>query len=123
MTLATGAAASSGGGGFSLLILALPILFLAWLMFSQRRRSKALGEAQQALQVGQEVLTTSGIHGEVFGLESDVVHLSIAKGVVIRVDRRAVVPLSIAQGGRPGAPGTNQSTSTNDPDAGGTTPR
>ena len=73
MTLATGAAASQGTGGLSILILALPILLLAWLMFSQRRRTKALGEAQGALQVGQEVLTTSGIHGLVSALEGEVV--------------------------------------------------
>lgn len=118
MTLATGAAASSGGGGLSILILALPILLLVWLMFSQRRRTKALGEAQQALQVGQEVLTTSGIHGLVSALEDDVIHLRIAEGVVIRMDRRAIVPMSVAQTG-PGrtAPGST------DPDAGGIDPR
>lgn len=117
MTLATGAAASSGGGGLSILILALPILLLVWLMFSQRRRTKALGEAQQALQIGQEVLTTSGMHGLIAGLEDDVIHLRIAEGVVVRMDRRAIVPMSIAQTGpgRP-APGT-------DTDAGGTNPR
>lgn len=123
MTLATGAAASQGTGGLSILILALPILLLVWLMFSQRRRTKALGEAQQALQVGQEVLTTSGIHGVVDGLETDVVQLRIAEGVVIRVDRRAVVPMSIAQAGRGRpTPGTSDPGTTN-PDAGGTNPR
>lgn len=119
MTLATGAAASPGGGGLSILILALPILLLVWLMYSQRRRTKALGEAQQALQVGQEVLTTSGIHGLVSALEGEVVHLRIAEGVVIRMDRRAIVPMSIAQAG----PGRAAPGGTTDPDAGGTNPR
>lgn len=102
MTLATGAAATPGGGLFSLLLLALPILLLIYLMVNQRRRTKALGDAQSALQVGQEVMTTSGMHGVVSGLESDVVHLRIAEGVVIRQDRRAIVPLSMAQPARPG---------------------
>lgn len=108
MTLATGAAATTGGGGLSLLLLALPIVLLLWLMFSQRRRARALGDAQQALQVGQEVLTTAGMHGVVSGLEHEVVHLRIAEGVVVRMDRRAVIPLSMsarpAGGARP-APG------------------
>lgn len=125
MTLATGAAASTGGGGLPMLILALPILLLIWLMFSQRRRSKALAEAQQAVQVGQEVLTTAGIHAVVTGLEHDVVHVRIADGVVVRMDRRAIVPMSMATGrGATGrgatAPGA---TDTTDPDVGGTSPR
>lgn len=118
MTLATGAAASPGGGGLSILILALPILLLVWLMFSQRRRTKALGEAQQALRVGEEVLTTSGIHGLVADLEGDVIHLRIAEGVVIRIERRAIVPTSVAQTGPGGA-----ASGTTDPEAGGTDPR
>lgn len=100
MTLATGAAAAPGGSMMSLLLLALPILLLIYLMFSQRRRTKALGEAQRALQVGQEVMTTSGMHGVVQALENDVVHLRIADTVVVRHDRRAIVPLSMS----PGAP-------------------
>lgn len=100
MTLATGAAAATGGGMMSLLLLALPILLLIYLMVTQRRRTKALGEAQRALQVGQEVMTTSGMHGVVEGLDNDVVHLRIADSVVVRHDRRAIVPLTLA----PGAP-------------------
>lgn len=133
MTLATGAAATTGGGGLSLIILALPILLLLWLMFSQRRRTKALNDAQQALQVGQEVMTTSGIHGVVSGLEHEVVHLRIAEGVVVRFDRRAIVPMSLASrgpagpggpGGQPGAggqPGTDGQGGTGE--TGGTGPR
>lgn len=98
MTLATGAAASAGGGTLSLLLLGLPILLLIYLVFSQRRRARALGQAQQALQVGQEVMTTAGLHGVVEGLEEDTVHLRIAEGVVVRHDRRAIVPLTLARG-------------------------
>lgn len=98
MTLATGAAASTGGGTLSLLLLGLPILLLIYLVFSQRRRARALGQAQQALQVGQEVMTTAGLHGVVEGLEEDTVHLLIAEGVVVRHDRRAIVPLTLARG-------------------------
>lgn len=98
MTLATGAAAAPGGSTMSLFLLALPILLLIYLMVSQRRRTKALAEAQRALQVGQEVMTTSGLHAVVERLESDVAHLRVAEGVVVRHDRRAVVPLSMAPG-------------------------
>lgn len=98
MTLATGAAAAPGGSMMSLLLLGLPILLLIYLMISQRRRTKALSEAQSALQVGQEVMTTSGMHGVIHALEADVAHLRIADGVVVRHDRRAIVPLSMTSG-------------------------
>lgn len=100
MFLANGATDGGGASGLTLLILALPILLLVYLMFSQRRRAKQLGDAQQALQAGQEVMTTSGIHGVIAGLEHDVVHLTVADGVTMRVDRRAIVPLSMAPGAR-----------------------
>ena len=104
MTLATGAAAAQGSGMMSLLLLALPILLLIYLMVTQRRRARAMTQAQQGLQVGQEVMTTAGMHGVVQGLENDVVHLRIADGVVVRHDRRAIVPLSMAPG-RPSGQG------------------
>ena len=104
MTLATGAAAAQGSGMMSLLLLALPILLLIYLMVTQRRRARAMSQAQQALQVGQEVMTTAGMHGVVQGLEGDVIHLRIAEGVVVRHDRRAIVPLSLAPG-RPSGQG------------------
>ena len=101
MTLATGAAAGAGGSGFTLLILALPILFLLFLMFSQRRRARAVNDAQQSLAPGQEVMTTAGMYGVVRAIETDTdtVHLEVADGVVLRYQRRAILPMSMVPGG------------------------
>lgn len=106
MTLATGASAGAGGSSFTLIILALPILFLLFLMFSQRRRAKAMNDAQQALQPGQEVMTTAGLYGVVTGIEGDVVHLRVADGVVLRHQRRSIVPISMTPGGGEAGGGT-----------------
>ena len=103
MTLATGAAAGAGGSGLTLLILALPILFLLFLMFNQRRRARAVTDAQGQLQPGQEVMTTSGMYGVVRAVEADIVHLE-AGGSVFRFQRRAILPLSMV-GGDPSARG------------------
>ena len=113
MTLATGAAASAGGSGFTLLILALPILFLLFLMFSQRRRARAVNDAQQSLAPGQEVMTTAGMYGVVRAIETDTdtVHLEVADGVVLRYQRRAILPLSMVPGG---GPASSPSTPTDD---------
>ncbi len=45
---------------------------------------------QTSLSVGDEVMTTSGIFGEVRALEEETVHLAIADGVDIRVVRAAI---------------------------------
>lgn len=90
--LATAAAPAAGGGSTTLLLLAVPFLVLLYLMFSQRRRAKAVAEGQASLQVGDEVMAAAGIFGTVVGVDGDVVRLQVAEGVVLRVARRAVIP-------------------------------
>jgi preprotein translocase subunit YajC len=99
MTPLATAAASTGGNSLSLLILALPVVVLVWLLLTQRRRQRAVNEAQAALSIGDEVMVAAGIYGNVVQLDGDVVHMEIAPGVVVRVNRRAVVPPTEA--GRP----------------------
>lgn len=77
---------------------AAPLLFLLvvaaafWLLMvrPQQRRARAQQELQGALSVGDEVMTTSGIFGEVRALEGETVHLAVAEGVEIRVVRAAI---------------------------------
>jgi preprotein translocase subunit YajC len=45
---------------------------------------------QSTLEVGDEVMLTSGIHGTVRGLDEGVAQVEIADGVTIRVARGAV---------------------------------
>ena len=103
MTLLVAAApATTGGGPTTLLLLAVPFLVLLYLMFTQRRRARAVVQAQAAIQVGDEVMTASGIYGTVTALDGEVVHLQVAPGVVLRVVRRAIVPSdSVPQTERP----------------------
>lgn len=78
------------GNSLSLLLLALPLLLLVFMMFSQRKRARAVEALQSSLAVGDEVMTTSGLHGTVSFIEDEVVGLQVAEGVVLRFDRRAV---------------------------------
>ncbi|HET7759077.1 MAG TPA: preprotein translocase subunit YajC [Gaiellaceae bacterium] len=66
-----------------------------FLVRPQRRRQVQQAQMQNALEAGAEVLTAGGIHGTVEKLEDDIVHVEIAPGTVIRVDRRAIA--SVAQ--------------------------
>jgi preprotein translocase subunit YajC len=92
MTPLAAAAPGSGGGLSTILLLALPFAVLLYLMFTQRKRARAVTQAQAGLEVGQEVMAAAGIYGTITALDDGVVHLEVAPGVVVRVARRAIVP-------------------------------
>lgn len=81
---------NSGAGLGNLLVLALPLLLLGFLVFSQRKRGRQTQDFQAALTVGDEVVLTSGLYGTIITLDAVAADLQIAPGVVVRVDRRAV---------------------------------
>jgi preprotein translocase subunit YajC len=74
----------------------LPFVLIAlvfWLLIvrPQRRRARDLANTQSALQVGSEVMLTSGIFGRVASLEDQTLHLELSPGTVVKVSRQAVV--------------------------------
>ncbi|HET6668526.1 MAG TPA: preprotein translocase subunit YajC, partial [Intrasporangium sp.] len=60
---------NNGNGGSSLVILALPLLLLAWMFWSANRRTKRMRQFNSALDVGDEVVTSSGIYGTIRHLD------------------------------------------------------
>ncbi|HET7802290.1 MAG TPA: preprotein translocase subunit YajC [Humibacillus xanthopallidus] len=80
----------SNNGSFSLLIFALPLLLLGWLFWTQNKRMKQMRNFSSALNVGDQVITSSGIFGTIKHLDDASGWLEIADGVTIRVDRRAI---------------------------------
>ena len=84
------AATSTSGGTSGLLILALPLLLLAWMFWSSTRRQKGMRAFNSSLDVGDKVITSSGIYGTIKHLDDASAYLDIADGMVIRFDRRAV---------------------------------
>jgi preprotein translocase subunit YajC len=80
----------SNNGTFSLLIFALPLLLLGWLFWTQNKRMKQMRNFSSALNVGDQVITSSGIFGTIKHLDDASGWLEIADGVTIRVDRRAI---------------------------------
>lgn len=74
-----------------LLVLVAPLVGI-WLLLirpAQRRAQEAAALAA-AVQVGQEVVTTSGLFGRITGLDEGTVQLQVAPGVELRFDRRAI---------------------------------
>lgn len=74
-----------------LIILAVTFL-LMWVLFirPQQRRLRAHQALVARLQLGDEVMTTSGMYGTVTALDDEVAHLEVAPGVVVRLARGAV---------------------------------
>lgn len=98
----TAQGATSGGGSGTLLLFALPLLLLAYLFWSQRSRQRRVASMQAELQVGDEVMTSTGLYGRIVDLDEQVVILEAAPGVQLRWDRRAIVRPQQPTGGQQG---------------------
>lgn len=102
------AAGSSSGSG-SLLIFAPLLLLVAWMFYSQRRRTKESQALQSSLGVGDEVTTTSGLLGRITTLDDAVATLEVSPGVEIRFNRRAIAGPAPTTSGSPTAPASDES--------------
>jgi len=74
-----------------LALLALPFV-LIWVVVVRptQQRAKGAQELQESLQVGQRVMTSSGLFGVVEKLAEDTVSLRVADGVTLEFARRAI---------------------------------
>jgi preprotein translocase subunit YajC len=84
---------SSGSSGiFQLLILLLiPFAMYFFMIRPQRRRMRETQELQRSIQVGDEVITSSGVYGVITGEDGDSrFWLEIDDDVQIRIARAAI---------------------------------
>lgn len=100
-------ASDSGGSGFASIIF-FALIFVAMyflLLRPQRRRMKEAQLLQKSIEVGDEVLLTSGIIGFIDAMDGDVLWISIADDVTIRCTRgsiaRKIDPAVESAGGNP----------------------
>ncbi len=85
--------AASSGGSSAVSLLFLPLIFVAmyFLMIRpQRKRQRASQQLQSTVEVGDEVMTTSGVYGFITGFDGDIARLEIDDNVQIRVARAAI---------------------------------
>ena len=68
----------------------IPVAMYFLLIRPQRRRQREAVSLQQSVEVGDEVMTTSGLYGFVTGFEGDVAWLEIDDNVQIRIARQAI---------------------------------
>ncbi|MEO1055642.1 MAG: preprotein translocase subunit YajC [Actinomycetota bacterium] len=89
------ASGSGGGGGAALfqlgILLLIPFAMYFFLIRPQRRRMREQQDLQRSIEIGDEVLTTSGIFGRITGEDGDSrFWLEIDDDVQIRIARAAI---------------------------------
>lgn len=67
------------------------VVFWAVAMRPARKQRENLAQMQDGLEIGDEVVTSSGIYGSIHQLADTRVGLEIAPGVVIEMSRHSVV--------------------------------
>jgi preprotein translocase subunit YajC len=71
-------------------LVGIAVLFWLLLIRPQQRRQRDLRQMQSSLAVGDRVMLTSGIYGELRSLDGQSVRVELAPGVVVEVARGAV---------------------------------
>lgn len=91
--LADAAGGQPQGGPFAsglIMPIALIVMFYFLLIRPQQRQRKELEKRVAALQKGDEVVTTAGIHAIVHNVKDRTVVLKVAEGVMMEFDKPAV---------------------------------
>lgn len=85
-------AQTSTGSSFASLIifLLIPVGMYFLLIRPQRKRQREQIAMQQAVQVGDEVMTTSGMYGFITEIDGDIAWLEVDDDVQIRIARAAI---------------------------------
>jgi preprotein translocase subunit YajC len=65
-------------------------IFYFLILLPMKRRQKKIQEFQSALKVGDKVVTTGGMYGEVTRLKDKTVQLQVANNVRIEFSRQAI---------------------------------
>jgi preprotein translocase subunit YajC len=64
------------------------------ILVPQRRRQRTHVAMQDSVEVGDDIITAGGLHGEVVSDEGETLEIEIAPEVVVRLDRRAVAAVA-----------------------------
>jgi preprotein translocase subunit YajC len=65
-------------------------IFYFLILLPMKRRQKKIQEFQEALKVGDKVVTTSGIYGEITRLKDRTVQVQVANNVRLEIARAAI---------------------------------
>lgn len=90
------------GGGMTTLLMMVVIFAIMWFFMirPQQKKQKEIQNFRNAITVGTHVVTAGGIYGVVRKIDEaeNILHIEIANGVSIRVDRNSVYANAQAPG-------------------------
>lgn len=72
------------------IFLLIPVAMYFLLIRPQRRRQREQAAMQSSIDVGDEIMTTSGVYGFITGFDGDIVWLEVDDNVQIRIARAAI---------------------------------
>jgi len=84
---------SSNGGSLATLpiLMLIPVAMYFLMIRPQKKRQREAAALQKAIEVGDEVMTTSGMYGFVTGFDGDLAWLEIDDNVQIRIARVSIL--------------------------------
>ena len=88
----TTGAEGDGGGGFGSFLPLIIIMGLLWLVLlrPQQKRAKNRREMLSKLEIGDDVLMSSGVYGRIISFDEQTVFVEIADNVRIKVTRDSI---------------------------------
>ena len=88
--LSTLLAAESNPLSSLIIFLLIPVAMYFLLIKPQKRRQREAVQLQSSVEIGDEVMTTSGVYGFITGFEGDIAWLEVDDNVQIRIARAAI---------------------------------
>jgi len=73
-----------------IIFMLIPLAMYFLLIRPQKRRQREAVALQSSIEIGDEVMTTSGVYGFVTGFEGEIAWLEVDDNVQIRIARQAI---------------------------------
>ncbi|MBQ2170960.1 MAG: preprotein translocase subunit YajC [Paludibacteraceae bacterium] len=87
---AEGAAQQGSQWSFWIMMILIFVVFYFFMIRPQTKKQKELQAQRDALKKGDKVVTAGGIYGEIKEVKENAVFVTIAKDIVIKVDKQSV---------------------------------
>ena len=75
---------------FWIMMILIFVVFYFFMIRPQTKKQKELQAQRDALKKGDKVVTAGGIYGEIKEVKENAVFVTIAKDIVIKVDKQSV---------------------------------
>lgn len=91
MTLFLAAAAQGGDASMMwIMMIAIFVIFYFFMIRPQSKKQKEINNFRKTIKVGQHVITSGGIYGEIKEINDNVITLEISNNVKIKIDKNSI---------------------------------